>query len=143
MNIPSEAEWGDWQTDLDQQSAHEVFAGRSAADVRPLFAENVIERTNDVRFMPAIPFRYYMLAFRDYVLADAVRQDDASDAASCFLNLVEQKLESERAAIDPIVRDLLGAVDCVAENQAAFDAPVEIYGDFTERAARIRALAAG
>jgi hypothetical protein len=140
MDIPTENDWGDWRSDLDQQSAHEVFAGRSAADVQPLFQENVIERTDELRFMPTLPFRYYMLAFRDYVLSEAVTQDDASDAASCFLNLVEGRLTSDRASIAPIVQDLLAAVDYVADNQNAFDAPVEIYGDFAERRARIRAL---
>jgi hypothetical protein len=143
VNIPTEVEWGDWQADLDQKSAHEIFAGRSAADVRPLFQENVIERTDELRFMPPVPFRYYMLAFKDYVVADAVRQDEASDAANCFLGMVAEKLENDPASIAPIVGDLLAAVDYVADNQAAFDAPVDIYGDFRARRARIRLLAAG
>jgi hypothetical protein len=84
-----------------------------------------------------------MLAFRDCVLADAVRQDEASDAASCFLDLVADKLENDHALIAPIVQDLLLAVDHVADNQAAFEAPVAIYGDFRARRARIRVLAAG
>jgi hypothetical protein len=143
MDIPTEDDWGDWQSDLDQQSAHEVFAGRSAADAAPLFQDNVIERTSELRFMPTVPFRYYMLAFRNFVLAEPVTHDEAPDAASCFLNLVEDRLTTDRASIVPIVRDLLDAVDYVADNQAAFDAPVAIYGDFVARRARIRDLVAG
>ena len=141
MGIPTEADWGDWQADLDQQSAHETFGGRSASEVAPRFRHNVIERTSELRFMPPVAFRYYLLAFRDYVLSEAAGQDDASDAASCFLNLVQDKLEGDRATIDPIIQELLEAVDYVADNQSAFEAPVHIYGRFGALRARIRDLA--
>jgi hypothetical protein len=143
MDIPTEADWGDWNADLDQQAAHSVFAGKSAADVGPLFQENVIERTSEMRFMPALPFMYYMLAFRDYVLSGAARQSDAADAADSFMDLVEYRLSNDRDSIVPIVPDLLDAVDFIAANQAQYDASASIYGDFAIRRQRIRDLALG
>lgn len=64
----------------------------------------------------------------------------ASDAANCFLRLVLQKLEEDPHCISPIMPDLIGAVDHIAQNQSAFDADKNIYGDFMELAERIRAL---
>jgi hypothetical protein len=54
--------------------------------------------------------------------------------------LVLQKLEQEPACIAPIIPELLETVEYVAQNQSAFDADKDIYGDFLDLAAQIRAL---
>ena len=61
MPVPTEAEWGDYEADLDQKYAHKMFAGRTNQEMLPHFRRNVIERTEELRFMPVAPFRYYML----------------------------------------------------------------------------------
>jgi len=139
MTVPTEKDWGDYNSDLDQEYAHRVFAGHTNAEMQPHFRANVIERTGDLRFMPEIPFRYYMIGFRDFMMAGDFEYEGA-DAASCFLRLVLQKLEQEPACIAPIMPDLLGSVEQVAQNQSAFDADIDIYGDFLDLAAQIRAL---
>jgi hypothetical protein len=85
MRVPTEAEWGDYQADLDQEYAHKMFGGRTNQEMIPYFQRNVIERTDELRWMPPIPFRYYMLGFRDLVMAGRLEETWASDAASCFL----------------------------------------------------------
>jgi hypothetical protein len=144
MNIPTEEDWGAWQTDpdFDQQGAHESFAGKTREEVIPLFRDNVIWHVSELRSMPAIPFRYYMVGFKDYVLSEEAREDecDAADAASCFLHLVEDRLRTAKSDIAPIMTDLLPALEYVATNQAAYDAEVDIYGDFREQYARIQSL---
>jgi hypothetical protein len=69
MPIPTEADWGNYQADLDQNYAHKMFAGRTNQEMLPHFKRNVIERTADLQWMPEVPFRYYMLGFRDFVMA--------------------------------------------------------------------------
>jgi hypothetical protein len=140
MLVPTEAEWGDYQADLDQNYAHKLFAGRTNQEMLPHFRRNAIERTDELRWMPEAPFRYYMLGFRDFVMAGELEHLGASDAASCFLNLVLDKLEKQPAYIQPIMRELLPAVRHVAANQAAFEASEGIYGKFAEKGARIEAL---
>jgi len=93
--VPAEAEWGDYQADLDQDYAHKLFAGRTNQEMLPRFRRNVIETTHDLRWMPEAPFRYYMLGFRDFVMAGEFEFLGASDAATCFLDLVQEKLEKE------------------------------------------------
>jgi len=50
--------------------------------------------TDDLRWMPDVPFRYYILGFRDFITAKQFDFLDGSDAASCFLGLVLEKLEN-------------------------------------------------
>jgi len=51
--------------------------------------------------MSVAPFRYYVLGFRDYVVAGNFDDLQDSDAASCFLGLVEEKLEKQPEFILP------------------------------------------
>ena len=69
MPIPTEADWGDYSSDLDQKHAHDLFAGHTNQEMQPYFRRSVIERTDELRWMPEIPIRYYMLGFRDFVMA--------------------------------------------------------------------------
>jgi hypothetical protein len=90
--------------------------------------------------MPPVPFRYYVLGFRDFVMARDFDFLSASDAASCFLGLVLKKLEEQPSVIKPVMPALLPAVEYVARNQAEFEADKSIYGDFLETLKRIQAL---
>jgi hypothetical protein len=142
MDVPAEAEWGAWWKDLDTKSAHDSFAGRTAEEAVALFRENVLWHTGELREMPSVPFRFYMLAFKQYVLSPLALQDqcEAADAASCFINVVESKLREARGDIEPIIELLLPAVAYVADHQRDYGANPETYGDFRALHARIRAL---
>ena len=140
MRVPTEAEWGDYQADLDQEDSHDLFGGHTNEEMQPHFYRNVIERTDELRWMPIIPFRYYMLGFRDFVMAGNFDGLRSSDAASCFLGLVEEKLEKQHEFILPIMSELLPAVRHVGQNQSAFNADEDIYGSFQEKLKRIEAL---
>ena len=139
ITVPTEKDWGDYHSDLDQEDAHRLFAGHTNEEMQPHFRANVIERTDELRFMPEVPFRYYMIGFRDFVMAGDFEFEGA-DAASCFLRLILQKLEQDPGCIAPIMPELLGTVEDVASNQSAFEADIDIYGDFLHLSARIRAL---
>lgn len=69
MTLPTEKDWGDYQSDLDQKWAHDLFAGHTAGEMQPHFRANVIEATAELRFMAEAPFRYYMIGFRNFVMA--------------------------------------------------------------------------
>ena len=140
LSVPTEEEWGDYKSDLDQKHAHSVFAGRTNEQMQRFFRENPIALTDDLRWMPEVPFRYYMLGFRDCVMAKQFGLLDASDAASCFLGLVLEKLEKHPRHIVPIMSDLLPAAEYVARNQKLFDAEESIYGNFLEKLSHIQAV---
>ena len=140
MRVPTEAEWGDYQADLDQVYAHKRFAGRTNQEMVPHFRRNLIETTAQLRWMPPIPFRYYMLGFRDFVMAVEFEDLGASDAARCFLGLVLEKLEEQPNYILPIMPELLPALRHVAQNQSVFGAAKSIYGSFDDKLAQIESL---
>lgn len=138
--MPTEDDWGDYNSDLDQNHAHSVFAGRTNEEMQPFFQRNPLAMTDDVRWMPDGPFRYYILGFRDFVMAMKVDFPERSDAASCFLGLVLEKLEKYPRLIVPVMPELLATVEYVARNQSLFDADEHIYGSFPEKFARIQSL---
>ena len=140
MRVPTEADWGEYQADLDQTYAHKLFVGRTNQEMLPHFRSNVIETTDELRWMPEVPFRYYLLGFRDFVMAGEFDHLEASDAASCFLGLVLEKLEKQPGYILPIMPELLPTVRHVAMNQASFDANERIYESFQEKLGHIEAL---
>jgi hypothetical protein len=140
MTVPTEKDWGDYQSDLDRKCANDLFAGRTNEEMQPHFRKNVIERTDELRFMPEIPFRYYMIGFRDFLMAGDFEHLEAADAASCFLRLILQKLEENPKCIALIMPELIPTVDHVVRNQFAFHAEKDIYGDFRELSARIHSL---
>ncbi|MES2070107.1 MAG: hypothetical protein V4488_07155 [Pseudomonadota bacterium] len=141
MQIPSEQDWGDYESDLDQEYAHRIFFGKNLEETIPAFERNVIERADELHFMPLKPFRYYMLGFRDYVMSERVLKSDmVPDAASCFLGLVILKLCDAADFINPIMGELMPAIEYVAANQSRFDADIDIYGDFAEKLAEIKSL---
>jgi len=121
-SVPTEKDWGDYKSDLDQKHAYDVFAGRTNQEMYPFFRRNPIERTDELRWMPEVPFRYYMLGFRDFIMAGDFDYLTASDAASCFVGLVLEKLEKQPGKIVPIMPELLATLEHVARNQAVFEA---------------------
>lgn len=143
-NIPSEEDWGNYQDDLDQNYAHGIFAGRDLTQVMSAFARSSIERAEELRFMPTIPFQYYIFSFCEFVTSSEVLtlNDglDASDAASCFLNLVIYKLKHQKSDIEPVIGDVMPFVERVALNQSLYDADIDIYGDFKEKLFLIQKL---
>ena len=140
LSIPTEPDWGDYRSDLDQEWAHRKFAGKSNDEMQQHFREIPIEAASDLRFMPEIPFRYYMLGFRDCLMSGGFEPCNNSDAASCFLHLVTEKLETQPRYILPIMPELIPAVEHIAHNQATFDADESIYGSFLEILKQIQEL---
>jgi hypothetical protein len=140
LAVPTEKDWGDYKSDLDQKHAHSVFAGRTNHDVQPVFKRNPIEAASELRWMPEVPFRYYVLGFRDFIMAKDFGFLDASDAASCFLGLILEKLQKQPRHIAQVMPELLPAIEYLARNQSEFEAEESIYGNFLDKLSRIKAL---
>jgi hypothetical protein len=140
QQVPTEQDWGNYQDDLDQKHAHQMFANKTNAEVQRYFQNNAIETTDELRWMPKIPFQYYMIGFRDAIQAGKFEPLWASDAASCFIGLVLEKLEKHPDHICPIMPDLLPTIEYVANNQTKFKAKESIYGSFLEKFKWIQTL---
>lgn len=140
MAVPTEAEWGEYRDDLDQNYAHDVFSGRTNQEMLPHLRQNLIERTDELRWMPEVPLQYYVLGLRDFVMAGEFDDLEVSDAANYFLNLVLEKLEKQLQFILPVMPQLLSAARHVGANEASYDASESVYGSFAEKLKRIESL---
>ena len=140
QRVPTEQDWGNYRDDLDQNDAHQKFAGKTNEEMQKHFRNNAIATTNDLRWMPRIPFQYYMMGFRDYIASGNFESTWASDSASCFLRLVQEKLENHPDHILAIMPELLPTIEFVANNQTRFDADESIYGNFLEKLKHIQTL---
>ena len=135
-SVPTEADWKDDADadhtlySLDVTHAFQTFAGKANQEMQSRFFQNVLGCAEDLDYLPRIPFQYYMLGFRDFVMAGNFGWCDSSDAASSFLNRICRKLKEQPHFIRPIMPDLMPAVIYVSENQQLFDADVDIYGNF-------------
>ena len=151
LEIPTSADWGDYESDLDVAYAYSQFGGRSNEEMQPAFRKNCLERVSDIRFMPRVPFQYYILGYACYVrhmphydpVHAMAHLYDGCDAASAFLDLVSEVVKDRLDWIEPIIEELLTVVSYVSSRQESYDADEDIYGSFEEIGAKIRKTVAG
>jgi hypothetical protein len=137
MRIPDESAWHGFEGDLDVQWMHKYFFGKSNDEVQEYFGEGrSIERMDELLHAPRPVFQYYVRAFAQFVMSQRAKGD--SDSASPFLALLEEREKRDPGSVVAVYGDIESCLDFVAKNQSYFDAPIDIYGDFNERAEAIR-----
>ena len=137
--VPSDEAWGNLG-DLDIKHAYRVFGGKTRNEVQASFTRSVIERADELRFMPSAVFPYYMLAFRDHVEFGHFDVREAGDVFSCYLQLIEERARKDRDSIAAIHDQLAISISRVARSQDAFNIDRSIYGDFEDREKEINRL---
>ena len=142
IGIPTEKDWGNYKSDLDIFHAYKIFAGKTNSEAVNEFKKNVINRCDDLRWMPLVPFQFYLLAYRDYILAGNFDIFDKADAVSCFIGLVKEVLINKSEFISPLIEELMPTLKHIAENQNFYEADIDIYGDFNNELKEIEALIA-
>ncbi len=130
--IPTEQEWEDYWNDLDANYAHKIFFGKSNSEVQPDFQRSVLERIDELRFMPVKPFQYYIFGLKQYVESGNFIHFDKPDAASGFINLVAEMVEDKPKYIYPILNELMPALEEISSNQTDYEADLDIYGSFPD-----------
>ncbi len=117
-------------TDLDTASAYHNFFGKPLELVVTMFEINPFGCSEDLMFMPRLCFAYYIHSYMEYLRSPQAKGD--SDAANCFFSLVKIRAEDFRKFCREPALDTL---KILAAGQEWFDAPIDIYGSFPERAA--------
>lgn len=140
QQVPSKSDWGNYERDLDQKHAYEIFNGHTNKEVREYYLDDPLGAAEDLHFMPRIPFQYYMLGFADAVHTGTYDPRDIADAATCFLKLVIAKLKSNKSDVLPLMDSLLPAIEYVANHQKKYQADIAVYGDFKDRLRKIKKL---
>ncbi len=146
---PSLADWGEHTAtleDLDRAYAFRIFGGKTYEAALQLFVStDVLSRAEDIRNMPDMPFRYYLIAFKDFVVSTRVFETNfghsAFSAADSFIDLVEYAFHERPTVIAPVRAEILSAAEYVAERQEEYGADIDIVGSFPDALQRIRAFA--
>ncbi|MCE0555528.1 hypothetical protein [Motilimonas sp. E26] len=133
MNIPNVKDWGDYENDYDMKDAFEHFNGISIDEAKALFRIDPFTSINDLSFMPEVPFRYYMLAFKGYIEDCKFEDGEAYSSTARFLKTIERKLEKKPQDIEPIMEELLPTIKFVANNQERFETGSYSFGNYMER----------
>ncbi len=116
---------------LDARTACEHFLGKSLAEAEALFRENSLYYQEDLMFMGAPAFRFYVQAAMSYMQSEAAAGD--SDIISCFAGILEHRLGYEAEELRPISPRLASICGYVLEHYERFDLKPEIYGDLRPR----------
>lgn len=139
-SVPDQDDWAGCHDDLDVRYACHLLFGKTVDEVRYQFRDTFsIERASELLYAPRRVFQYYVFAFVS-ILESPAESVGESDCASVFLRLLCDREESDPGSVAQIYPELRATVEHVAANQAFFDAPVDIYGDFRDRAAELKAL---
>ena len=139
FSIPSERDWGNsYLQDLDIKASYDDFFGKSNDEMQVMFSQCVIAMADSLRWMPRKPFEYYIIGFAEFILKGQFNKFDASDVASSFLNLIEEKLSSNQLLSNNSVEKILLAVQFIMCHQFdLFMNNIEIYGDFKVKGEKI------
>jgi len=116
---------------LDERTACEHFLGKSLAEAEALFREASIMYQEDLMFMGASAFRFYVQAAISYIQSEAATGD--GDIISCFASILEHRLEYEAEQLRPVAGRLGSICGYILEHYDRFDLRPEIYGDVRPR----------
>ena len=134
---PRSTEWGALIT-LDEKWAFEKFNGKTQEEAQDLFKENAIYYQEALWHMNKIAFRYYIIPYINYLKTDDSKLD--SDGASCFLSTIKFVATNNLEYFIGIEEVVTDAVTYISKRQHYYDAPIDIYGDFEQRAQEIPSL---
>jgi hypothetical protein len=94
--------------------------------------ENAIYYEEDMVWMPRPCFRFYVLAYTNYLMSESSRGDH--DGANCFFGLVECRKDDIRGSSELVIGEIAKTLEKLKDGQGWYDAPEEIYGSFNDRA---------
>jgi hypothetical protein len=132
LGIPTEADWRSEGWGLDTPYAYRHFFGKDVDDALALLVEGCPYYAEDIMYMPLRCFGYYVLAYTEYLLSDASRDD--SDGASCFFGLVKFRRNDIGACSQQVIEQIARTLERLRKSQEWYDADESIYGSFADQA---------
>lgn len=119
--------------DLDLVYAKKTFFKVSRKNILASFSNNVIERADELRFMPNILFNKYFHFFIDFIISQEHDEFDADDVASCFTTLLNEKLDAKAIESKALISASTNAITLFHDNMAFYNANPDIYGDLESK----------
>lgn len=120
---------------IELTCAKEIFLYSSDQKILSSFSQNVIERTDELRFMPPELFNYYFHYFIEYLTLAKHDEFFKSEIADCFISLLNQKLDELAFNNCELIEKSINAIDFLNLNLDSYNEDPEIYGDLSEKLA--------
>lgn len=121
---------------LDERAACDHFLGKTIAEAEALFRENSLKYQEDLMFMGARAFRFYVDALISYIQSDYAAGD--SDIINCFAGILEFRLEHYADGLRSVAEKLAAACRYVVDHYDRFDLTPDICGDLRRRFEALR-----
>jgi hypothetical protein len=116
---------------LDERSAMRTFLGKTSAEAEEMFRSNFLRHQEDLTYMGAAAFRFYVLPTIRYLLSDAATGD--AEAASTFPRMIDSRLCSDEEALLPVLPAILDAIRQMLADFDRYGCLPDIYGDLPTR----------
>ena len=126
MTIPGRQDINVYDS-LDERSACEHFLGKTVDQAEGLFRENSLYYQAYLMWMGPVAFRYYAPAAISYIQSEAATGD--ADIVSCFVGLLEFRLEHEPQGLVAIAGELASVCGYITDHYEQFDVTPEVHGD--------------
>ena len=131
MKLPTAKEINPIPEDLDGQFALRHFLGKNLEEAEALFRENSLRYQEDLMWMGAIAFRFYVQAVINYIHSESATGD--ADIINCFAGILEFRLEHEEKELQLIASLLADTCAYIITCKERFDLEIDVYGDFRGR----------
>ena len=135
MQLPTAKEINVYDS-LDEKEACKHFLGKNLDEAEALFRENAAYYQEDLMWMGAVAFRYYVQAAIRYIESEAAIGD--SGIINFFAELLEFRVEHEVKELAPVADQLATACRYIIEHFDRFDLTPENYGDVQARLVALR-----
>ncbi|WP_127924163.1 MULTISPECIES: hypothetical protein [unclassified Pseudoalteromonas] len=124
---------GGCEKNLDLVYAKKTFFNVSKQAVLASFNRNVIERADELRFMPNILFNKYFYFFTDFIINQKHDEFDAGEIASCFTSLLNEKLDAKAIECKDLHQTVINAVKFLQDHIEFYNTDADIYGDLDSK----------
>lgn len=131
MRLPTAKEINPIPEDLDGKCAEQHFFGKSMEEAEALFRENSLYYQEDLMFMGAAAFRFYVPAAISYIQSGAATNDP--DIINCLAGILEHRLEFDARELSPVAPQIASVCRYILEHYDRFALTPEIYGDLRPR----------
>ncbi|QPB82253.1 hypothetical protein CWC22_004245 [Pseudoalteromonas rubra] len=136
VNI-SEKQWNDAiqnsEAGPDLIYAKSVFFNQPERKIITRFQINFIERTDELRFMPANLMMAYLPYFVRFIVTCRHDEFDKSAIANCFFSLLEGKLSDDTINTIELLHKSKDALLFISNRLDEFNTDPDIYGNLQPR----------
>lgn len=113
---PSPKEWGIiCSNDIELRSIYTRYLGKTNKEIQELISSSYAY-IDDLRWMPPVPFYYYIDGAIDFILTKHYKGTNAIGMAEGFFSLVKEKLEENPMLLNPIKDKIHIALNFILNN---------------------------